>query len=267
MTTLLPARTRPLEPTTAAPALHRAFVGARELGFLAVVYVGYAVTRVLADDSFAPARERAARLVAIEQPLGLGFEQPLNDWFAGHHLVGAAGAFHYASAHYLVTAAVLVWLFVRRPSTYVVARRTLVVATVVALGVYLLAPTAPPRLVGGFTDVLAQHSGAGWWGAEASAPKGLGELTNQLAAFPSMHAGWALWVALAVAASTRHWLPRLVAWSHAVVTALVVIGTGNHWTLDVVAGWALIAFVWRVAETATLDEQRLDPVISGALRR
>ena len=53
-------------------------------------------------------------------------------------------------------------------------------------------PTAPPRLFGGYTDVLALTSADGWWGGDASAPKGLGGLTNQLAAFPSLHAGWAL---------------------------------------------------------------------------
>lgn len=222
--------------------------GRRELGFLALVYVGYALTRVLASDALAPAIIRARHLVDIEQPLGLAFERPLNDWFATHDLLGTLAAFHYASAHYIVTTALLVWLFFRRPDVYVVARRTLVIATAIALALYLLAPTAPPRLVGGFTDVLAQHSASGWWGGEASAPQGLGWMTNQLAAFPSMHAGWALWVALAVAASTPRLLPRVLAWSHAAITALVVTGTGNHWTLDVMVGWALIALVWKIAD-------------------
>ena len=57
--------------------------------------------------------------------------------------------------------------------------------------------------MGRWTDLLAVHSAAGWWGGEASAPQGMGWLTNQLAAFPSMHAGWALWVALAVAHVVR----------------------------------------------------------------
>lgn len=222
--------------------------GLREIGFLAFVYAGYALTRVLASDAIAPATERAQWLIDIEKPLGLAFERPLNEWFAGHDLFGTLAAFQYASAHYVVTMVVLVWLFFRRPGVYVVARRTLVIATSVALAMYLLAPTAPPRLVGGFTDVLAQTSTTGWWGGEASAPQGLGWMTNQLAAFPSMHAGWALWVALAVTASTPRLLPRILAWSHAIITAVVVIGTGNHWTLDVVVGWALIAFVWTLAE-------------------
>ena len=107
--------------------------GRRELGFLALVYVGYALTRVLASNALAPAITRARRLVDIEQPLGLAFEQPLNDWLAGHDLFGTLAAFHYASAHYVVTTALLVWLFFRRPEVYVLARRTLVIATAIAL--------------------------------------------------------------------------------------------------------------------------------------
>lgn len=221
--------------------------GWRELGFLALVYAGYALTRVLASDAMAPARERALRIVEVQRPMGLDFERSVNHWLAGHDLFGTLSAFHYAGAHYVVTTGVLLWLFVRRPGVYVVARRTLVVATGIALGLYLLVPTAPPRLVGGFIDVLAQHSASGWWGGDASAPQGLGWMTNQLAAFPSMHAGWALWVALAVAAATPRLVPRVLAWSHALLTAAVVIGTGNHWTLDVIVGWALVALVWGLA--------------------
>ena len=106
------------------------------------------------------------------------------------------GSFWYATAHYVVTAVVLVWLYRRGADVYVPARRALLVGTIIALVAYLLLPTAPPRLFGGYADVLALTSGDGWWGGDASAPKGLGGLTNQLAAFPSLHAGWALWVAM-----------------------------------------------------------------------
>ena len=40
---------------------------------------------------------------------------------------------------------------------------------------------------------MAQYSSYGWWGGDASAPRGMGGLTNQYAAMPSLHVGWALW--------------------------------------------------------------------------
>ena len=218
--------------------------GLRELGVLALVYLGYAASRVLADDSVSPAVTRAVRVLDLERTWHLDVEGALNRWFLQHDVLGVAASFYYASAHYVLTLLVVVWLFRRHRAAYAPARLALVGSTAVALVAYLAMPTAPPRLMGGYADLLAVHSAAGWWGGEASAPRGLGGLTNQLAAFPSMHAGWALWVALAVAhALGRHWL-TVVAWAHAVTTGIVVVGTGNHWLLDVVAGWAVVLLAW-----------------------
>jgi membrane-associated phospholipid phosphatase len=102
-------------------------------------------------------------------------------------------------------------------------------------------------MLSGFTDIMSLHAADGWWSTDASAPKGMGQLTNELAAFPSLHAGWALWVALVVRRSTRNYWARGLAWLHAVITAVVVIGTGNHWILDVAVGWAVvIVAMWLV---------------------
>jgi hypothetical protein len=228
--------------------------GLAELGFVALVYVGYAASRVLADESFAPARERAMRILSLENAFGLDVELDVNRWFHAQDLVGLLSSFYYAGAHYVVTLAVLVWLYHRRPRLYVPARQALVAATFVALAVYLLMPTAPPRLVEGYTDLMSVNSASGWWGGEASAPQGLGWLTNQLAAFPSMHAGWALWVALVVRLATRSRVAVTLAWLHALATAAVVVGTGNHWLVDVVVGWALVAVALVIA-TATAETE------------
>ena len=240
MTTLLPAPA----PSTSTLAGRRSLNGWRELGFLTLLYAAYAVSRVFANDALAPARERALRILSLEDTLLLDLERTVVSWFVDHDGVGLLAAYYYASAHYVVTAIALFWLYRRRASTYARARQTLVGSTLVALAAYLLMPTAPPRLVG-YPDLMAVHADGGWWGEAASAPQGLGWMTNQLAAFPSMHAGWALWVALAVTAATASRGLRAAAWAHAVITFVVVVGTGNHWLLDVVAGWAVVFLVWR----------------------
>ena len=144
---------------------------------------------------------------------------------------------------------VLVWLYRRGPTTYAPARRALLIATIAGLVLYLLLPMAPPRLTGGYVDVLACNSADGWWGSEASAPRGLGGFTNQLAAFPSLHAGWALWVALAIRSATSNRAARAFGWTHAIVTAIVVVGTGNHWVLDAVVGWLVVGTGWYAARS------------------
>ena len=213
--------------------------GTLELGLVGLLYLTYSLSRLLADDSLRPAAARGLQLHQAERALGMAWERPLNQWFVESRLAGLLGSFWYAAAHYLVTAVVLVWLYRRGAADYSQARRTLVLATVLALCAYLLMPVAPPRLTGGFADVLELHAAQGWWGSDASAPRGFGGLTNQVAAMPSLHAGWALWVALILHRRMRPpW--RQLGWAHAAVTALVVVGTGNHWTFDVLAGWAVV---------------------------
>lgn len=214
--------------------------GAIELSFLAALYLGYSASRLLASEDFAPARGHALDLRAFEAVWRIDPERWLNSQFVQHDWLGLIGSYWYATTHYAVTIVVLIWLYRRSASQYVTARRALVLATLVGLLFYLTFPTAPPRLVGGYVDVLSLHAPSGWWGADASAPKGLGGLTNELAAFPSMHAGWALWVALVF---VRAGLPRLVqglGLLYAAIMTIDIVGTGNHWLVDAFAGWAIV---------------------------
>lgn len=227
--------------------------GFRELALLVLLYVAYSASRLFADDAVAPAAERARDLVAVEQWLMLDFERTVNVWFATQDAVGLIASYWYATLHYIVTAAVLVWLYRRGWHAYQPARQALAIATVLGLVLYLLVPMAPPRLLPDYVDVLQLHSAAGWWGGEASAPRGLGSLTNQLAAFPSLHAGWALWVALVVRRNAGLPAVRALAWFYAAGTAVVIVGTGNHWVLDAVVGWVVVLVGWEIARTTSRE--------------
>lgn len=232
--------------------MSRLRAGLIELLLVAGLYVTYDGSRTLANDNVANALGRARHLLHIEDGLGLAWEKATNAWLAAHDVLGVIASFWYSSAHYVVTAGVLIWLYTRGRAIYLPARRALAVATLLGLGCYLLMPTAPPRMIAGYVDVLKMHADVGWWGADASAPRGLGGLTNELAAFPSLHAGWSLWVAFAVTAATRGsgvrgQVARVLAWAYAATTAVVVIGTANHWTLDVLVGWAVTIVGWAVA--------------------
>jgi hypothetical protein len=148
----------------------------------------------------------------------------------------------------------MIWMFWRHRAHYPRARSALILASAIALFGYLLVPMAPPRLMAdGYVDVLAQSAQYGWWSDHASAPVGLDGLTNEFAAMPSLHVGWAIWVAWAVASRTGR-LGRTFAIAYAVGTVIVVIGTGNHWVLDAVAGGLLMWFA--IAVTGTLHRRR-----------
>lgn len=212
------------------------------------LWVLYSLARLLADTNMVPALRRAQELLHLEKILGIQWEVPINQLFTDHKVLGLAGSYWYASLHYVVTAAVLVWLWRLGADRYGPARRALVIGTLLGLLAYISLPTAPPRFLAGYVDVLSLHSADGWWGGDASAPRGLGGLTNELAAFPSLHAGWSLWVALALQLyATRRWV-RVLGWLYALGTAVVIVGTGNHWVIDAVVGWMVILVGWALAE-------------------
>lgn len=230
----------------------------REVALLAAVYGGYAVSRALVGGGEAAALDNAAQLLAAERAVGLDVEAAAARWLAGSTALSVAAAYVYASLHYTVTPAVLAWLWLRRPAHYASARSVLLLATAVALVCYWLVPVAPPRLLSPeHPDVLALTSGFGWWGAEASAPKGLGGLTNQYAALPSMHVGWAVWCGLVGARLARSRAARALAVGYPLLVAVVVVATANHWWVDVVAGAAVVG-------AAALAVRRLAPTRQAA---
>ncbi len=214
-----------------------------ELLLLGLVYAAYSGGRLLARGDVGLAVDHGLAILRLEELLALDLERPLNRLFTGQAVLGIPADFLYASLHYLVTPAVLVWLYRRRPQQYRFARTWLMLSTLLGLVGFALVPTCPPRLLAasyGFTDTMAYYSDYGWWGGEASAPRGLGSFTNQFAAMPSLHVGWALWCGVVLWCCARRPLVRALGAAYPVVTTVVVMGTANHYFLDAVAGAAVM---------------------------
>ncbi|MEV6599638.1 phosphatase PAP2 family protein [Actinoplanes sp. NPDC051346] len=218
--------------------------GWREIVLLLGAFAMYSAARMLADPDLASARATAGALLDVEHLVRLDLEGVLNRAVTGTPWLAAAMSFWYAALHYLVTPLVLVWLYRRHPDRYPVARNGLIIGSALGLVGYVLLPTAPPRLMPtGFVDTLASTADLGWWSSHASAPAGLGHFTNELAAMPSLHVGWAFWVAWALPGL----LPRVLGGLYAAITAVVVVGTANHWVLDAIAGVAVITIGMLIA--------------------
>lgn len=239
------ATTTPLS-RVSAPLRARCFPssarGLRELALIAALWVVYSASRLFADDDLDQARQTAVDILRLEHFFHLDIELWLNQALAPVTAIAVPMSFWYAALHYVVTPAVLAFLFFRRSDDYARARNAIVIGSAIGLVCYILLPTAPPRLMPGgqYLDALAQTAHFGWWSEHASAPAGLGHMTNELAAMPSLHVGWTVWVAWAL---WRHvgTLGRTLACLYVAGTTLVVIATGNHWLLDAVAGAAVIA--------------------------
>jgi hypothetical protein len=209
-----------------------------ELSIVGFGYAGYAVIRMLMPHRTGAAFAHAVRLLHIERAWHLAPEIGLNALVSSHRALAVALDYHYATLHYIITPGVLIWLVIARPDRYRHARRILVVATVIGLVGFWLAPVAPPRMLDadGFVDTMARFAMYGWWSHDASAPRGLGHLTNEYAAMPSLHVAWALWCGWQVTAFAKHRWVRVAGVVYPATTVFAVMGTGNHYFLDVVGG-------------------------------
>ncbi|MBC7269935.1 MAG: phosphatase PAP2 family protein, partial [Streptomyces sp.] len=203
----------------------------------------YSAGRLLARGDVSTAVDHGLAILRIEKVLHINAEHPLNRLFTSEAWIGVPADFWYASLHYLVTPVVLVWIFRSRTVHYRAARTWLMTSTFLGLIGFTLLPTCPPRLLDaghGFVDTMAQYSSYGWWAGEASAPRGLGGLTNQYAAMPSLHVGWALWCGVLLWRYSGNRLGRIAGVVYPLVTTIVVMGTANHYFLDAVAGAAVM---------------------------
>ncbi|MGV9992922.1 phosphatase PAP2 family protein [Streptomyces sp. NPDC003374] len=231
-----------------------------ELPLILLVYGCYSAGRLLARGDVAGAVDHGLALLRAEKLLHLNAEHPLNRLFTREPWIGVPADFWYASLHYVVTPAVLVWLFRTRAQHYRAARTWLMTSTFIGLIGFTLLPTCPPRLLSpghGFVDTMAHYSSYGWWGGEASAPRGLGGMTNQYAAMPSLHVGWALWCGVMLWRHGRTRWARAAAVIYPLVTALVVMGTANHYFLDAVAGAAVMGLGVLLAPSVMRGADRL----------
>ncbi|WP_031040818.1 phosphatase PAP2 family protein [Streptomyces sp. NRRL F-5650] len=246
-----------------------------ELPLIVLVYACYSAGRLLVRGDVSDAVDHGLAILDVEKALFLNAEHPLNRLFTREPWIGVPADFWYASLHYLVTPAVLVWLFRSRAVRYRAARTWLMTSTFIGLIGFTLLPTCPPRLLDashGFVDTMAQYSSYGWWGGAASAPRGMGGMTNQYAAMPSLHVGWALWCGVMLWRHGGTRLSKVAAVVYPLGTTIVVMGTANHYFLDAVAGAAVMGvgllltpFVLRTAERVrTRLPARFAPAAAGS---
>lgn len=173
-------------------------------------------------------------------------------WLAGVSWLQNPASYYYDLAHIDVTMAVLVGCWIWRSSAYRRARNGLVAINLIGLATFFLYPVAPPRLLpnGGFVDIVAD---SGTWGSW-EATDGAASRANEFGSMPSLHTAWAVWVAFTVMSMTPKPLWRGLAWAHVALTLIVVVFTGNHYVIDLVAGALTAAVAWAVAGRAVSQE-------------
>ncbi len=198
-------------------------------GFLGV----YQLARGLAPHDPARALANGLRVIGWERTHAHHlFELTFQNLAASSHALELAVSWTYWNSEFTVIGLALLWVYLRRHDAFARFRNTILLANVLGLVGYVLAPTAPPRMFPsfGFADTLGSIGGL-------NHGSGLIELaSNPYAAMPSLHAADALIVGFTLAYVCRNRLAKL-AW--ALWPAWVwfsVMATANHFWLDIAAG-------------------------------
>ncbi len=219
------------------PALSRASywinrLGVLDLALVVLAFFFYSAVRELAAGSAPQATAHSMSLIELEQKVGVFREQTLQDWvLSSHLLVNWFNAF-YAYGFFPPIYAIGLYLFFFQRERYVLFRNAFLISGAIGLVIFHLFPMAPPRLVPwpyGMVDTLSEFSKVNYHSG--------GTFVNQHAAMPSLHAGWNLLISLALICAFTNPGIRAIGVLMPIMMAISVVVTGNHFILDIVAGY------------------------------
>jgi len=231
----------------------------REVLVILWLYFVYYMINNLSNASPRRAISRAAALLRFEQRIHVDCERSLNAWVVRHNTIATVLGNFYNLAHIWVTLAFIVFLWFKRRDKYPDLRNALVLFNVIGFIVFWTYPVAPPRMLPGYVDVVETTTTLGSFHSGA-----LANAANQLAAMPSLHIAWALWVVMVILWTLPGNKWRMLAGAHLIITVIATIGTANHFVLDLIAGGATALVGFAVAQ---LWADRGRPAVASWQRR
>ncbi|MGI8793087.1 MAG: phosphatase PAP2 family protein [Acidimicrobiales bacterium] len=215
----------------------------REFAYIIAFYAVYSFIRSAGSKNSAAAeataQTNALDIIRWERLVGIYHEESIQDLFLGWEWFIRFWNIYYGSFHFVVTAGALVWLYRTRPDRYPLWRNTLAFTTGLALIGYAGYPLMPPRLLPssfGYVDTLATIGGL--WSFD-SGP--VASVSNQFAAMPSLHFGWAAWSAFVLWPAARSIALKALVVAYPLATLFAIVVTGNHFFLDAAGGAVVLA--------------------------
>lgn len=232
--------------------------GVFEITLVVALFMAYFATRGLVSGRAADAFHNAHQLMELQNWLGISWELGFQNWVLQYDSVIWALNSIYVYTHMPALILFAIWVFVWHHDRYPEVRNVFLGMLAVGLLVYTLVPLAPPRFFtsSGFVDTLAMFSSVDYH------QNSIEMLYNPYAAMPSLHVGFAVFVGIGIISigqKRRHWFIGIL---FPTLMSLAVVGTGNHFVLDVVAGIALAFATWyavpRLSETLRSWQSRAD---------
>ncbi len=217
----------------------------RETSLIMVLYALWQYVGSLDFGDFSKADQAGLWLAELQRSLYFPSEAWIQSPVLNHEWLMKLADTYYASLHIPVFIITLIWVLIFHRPDWNFVRTTTALMTGACLVIQFI-PVAPPRLLPslGIADT-AQLTGLSVYQAIPGA--------NQFAAMPSVHCGWAAAVALfiiVVARSPWRWLALL----YPLATLWVVVVTGNHFIIDGVVAYILLAAA--VGVTCLFPSQR-----------
>ena len=240
----------------------------KEALIMASFYAIYTVTRnrfgsIQVSDTDIPLHSfnNAMKIIRIERALGLYHEETIQEVFLRYDWFIQLLNTYYGTAHFAVTIGVFAVLFVKRKDVFPFYRNALAFSTGLAIIGFALFPLMPPRLLDspcppvdfggqciehelrnyngartfGYVDTLAEYGGP--WNFDEGR---IAKMSNQYAAMPSLHIGWATWCAFGVWPLARRRWVRAAVLLYPATTLFTIVVTGNHYWIDGVGGWLVL---------------------------
>jgi membrane-associated phospholipid phosphatase len=205
-------------------------VGRRELFMFLGAYVLYSTSRYVSVGDVNTAVGHAEWIVNLQKSIGVNVESSVQSALAGGWVIWLLNQL-YLAAQLVVVPGTLIVLYKRNRAVYVRLRNTVLATWLIAMPIYALFPVAPPRLAGiGMLDTITSGGGVRLDSALTTS------FYNPLAAVPSLHAGFALAVSVALFAAFRSPWAKAIALTWAPIIALAVVATGTHFVFDIAAG-------------------------------
>lgn len=208
--------------------------GIREIAFVCVAALAYFGIRHLSEGHAATAYAHAQRELRLEHALHLAWETSLQGQILTQPLLVTLVNWIYIWGHWPVLITVGVVLFRYRPERYLLLRNAMLLSAAIGFCFFAFVPVAPPRLAEpAAVDTVTLHSHS----YRALQPPAL---TDEYAAFPSLHFGWDLLAAIAVWGATGNRALRALALLVPAAMAAAVVLTANHYVLDVLGGLVVV---------------------------
>ena len=255
-----------------------------DLLLFGALWLVYEESRAIADGFGAPLQVESVRdidrLLLFGNDASVWLQEQFYSPDVVHWYDGVASIIY--ATHYPLPAAIVVFLWVRNRPQWVRFMRRM--ATVLFIGVasFVLLPTAPPWMAGGGDETIRLDALAPvarpvrrFW--EHLGLDGLGtawdtgrEWLNEVAAMPSLHAAFSLLVVAFFLPLVRRTWMRVGLLSFPVAMGLSIVYLGEHYVIDVLAGWATVgvAFaIWNRLErrgaAASVDDDSDDAADDG----